>query len=64
MDTYRRQFPVQTVCGDSIIRDYVSLDHDFSILEQDISICIYENGRGWIGEIGSTLPVEVLLTVE
>jgi hypothetical protein len=50
MATYRRKYQVAGQCGDSIVREFESLDEEYSLLEQDISICIVRNGSGWLGE--------------
>ncbi|KXL50408.1 MAG: hypothetical protein FE78DRAFT_177392 [Acidomyces sp. 'richmondensis'] len=34
-------------CGDSLVRNYSTLDSSFSVLEQWISICITKQERGW-----------------
>ncbi|KAN0095891.1 hypothetical protein V8E51_016602 [Hyaloscypha variabilis] len=48
MATYRRQYQTGGHCGDSIVREFESLDEEYSLLEQDISICIVKNGSGWL----------------
>lgn len=51
MRRYLCQFSSAAKQGDSIVRGYTSLDDRFSVLEQDISICLERNGKGWIAVI-------------
>jgi hypothetical protein len=50
MGRYFRQFGTLAKPGDSIVRAYTTLSERFSILEQDISICLEQNGKGWVGQ--------------
>jgi hypothetical protein len=51
MSRYKRSLQKAASCGDSIIREYSILSNRYSIIEQRISICITENGDGWIGKL-------------
>ncbi|KAI0858272.1 hypothetical protein F4860DRAFT_517002 [Xylaria cubensis] len=46
---YRRQLPNTACWGDSIVREYTVLNEQYSIIKQRISVCITENGDGWLG---------------
>lgn len=43
----KKEIGVKT--GDSIVRSFVVHDNEHSTLEQDISLCVNEFGKGWIG---------------
>lgn len=49
MDQYFRRLSKSLKPGDSIVRAYKTLSERFSIIEQDISICLETSGKGWIG---------------
>ena len=56
--TYRRQLKTRARRGDSLIRAFSTLDGQYSIIEQWISIAIMKNGDGWLGM--SRLSSEVI----
>ena len=47
--TYRRQLKTRARGGDSLVREFSTLDGQYSIIEQWISIAIMKNGDGWLG---------------
>lgn len=47
--TYRRQLKTRARGGDSLVREFITLDGQYSIIEQWISIAIMKNGDGWLG---------------
>ncbi|KAH7323572.1 hypothetical protein BKA65DRAFT_481382 [Rhexocercosporidium sp. MPI-PUGE-AT-0058] len=49
LSTYKRQLRNQARCGDSLIREYSTLDEHYAIVEQWISISLTRNGEGWLG---------------
>ncbi|KAL2200743.1 hypothetical protein P885DRAFT_28516, partial [Corynascus similis CBS 632.67] len=49
MSKYKRSLQKAASCGDSIVRDYSILSDRYSVIEQRISICVAENGDGWVG---------------
>ena len=51
MTAYRRQYQVQHQCGDSIVREFSTLDDDYAVVEQNISICVQRCADGWIGTV-------------
>ena len=50
LSKYKRQLQNSARYGDSLVREYSILDHEYSFIEQRISICITKNGDGWLGE--------------
>lgn len=49
MATYRRNFQSTCGTGESIVRDFSTMDDQYSILEQRISMCVQRDEEGWIG---------------
>jgi len=47
MATYHRHFQRNASCGDSVVRQFTTIDENYAILEQDVSICMGWNGESW-----------------
>jgi hypothetical protein len=50
MDKYLRTFNKLAMPGDSMVRSYKALDRRFSLIEQNMSLCIEKSGKGWTGK--------------
>ncbi|KAK4443192.1 hypothetical protein QBC34DRAFT_213421 [Podospora aff. communis PSN243] len=48
---YRRTFRSSARCGDSTVREYSVLSNRHSVMEQRISVCITDDGPGWVALI-------------
>lgn len=48
--SYKRKIRTLASCGESLVRDYYTLDDQYSVCEQRISICIVKNGEGWLSK--------------
>ena len=46
---YARFLQTTARYGDSIVRGFCTLDEQYSIIEQDISVCIQRSKEGWLG---------------
>lgn len=63
MSNYRRHFRQETDSGDSIVREFSTIDGQYSILEQYISICVSKNGEGWMSKcsfFASTTLIQII----
>lgn len=49
MLTYRRQLRTRARCGDSLVREFSTINDHHSIIEQWMSICVAKSGEGWLG---------------
>lgn len=49
LDNYARFLQTTARYGDSIVRGFCTLDEQYSIIEQDISVCIQRSKEGWLG---------------
>ncbi|KAH7116703.1 hypothetical protein B0J11DRAFT_592653 [Dendryphion nanum] len=49
LSAYKRLLRVQACSGDSMVRQYYTLDQQYFIMEQWISITIVKSGDGWLG---------------
>lgn len=50
MATYRRNFQTKCQSGDSIVRKFSTMDEQYSVIEQYLSICVQKDEEGWIGK--------------
>lgn len=52
MSAYRDDLKIgkDMECGDSIIREHHSLDERFSVIEQEIAVCMHFENRRWTGK--------------
>jgi hypothetical protein len=57
MSKYRRHFRQETDPGDSIVREFSTIDGQYSILEQYISICVSKNGDGWMSKCSCSASI-------
>lgn len=49
LKSYARLYQTRARYGDSIVREYYTLDERFSIVEQEISVCIRKSKQDWFG---------------
>ena len=49
MATYRRSFQTRCQSGDSIVREFSTMDEQYSVTEQYFSICVQKDEERWIG---------------
>ena len=49
LKAYARLYQTKARYGDSIVREYCTLDERFSIVEQEISVCIRKSKQDWFG---------------
>ena len=49
LEVYRRKYQNTMQCGDSIVREFGTLDERIAIVEQRISFCVQKCGHGWMG---------------
>ena len=49
LNTYSRLYQTTASYGDSIVRGFYTLDEHYSILEQEISVCVREGKQDWLG---------------
>ncbi|KAL8724233.1 MAG: hypothetical protein Q9166_008064 [cf. Caloplaca sp. 2 TL-2023] len=48
LSTYRRQLRTHARGGDSLVRAYSTLDGQYSVIEQRMSVCNIKYGNGWL----------------
>ncbi|ERF69549.1 hypothetical protein EPUS_01879 [Endocarpon pusillum Z07020] len=48
LNTYSRLYQRTASYGDSIVKGFYTLDEQYSILEQEISVCVRESKQGWL----------------
>jgi hypothetical protein len=51
MAVYRRQLRTSARCGDSLVRDFSTIDDHHSLIEQWMSLCTVKYGEGWAGKM-------------
>ncbi len=49
LDTYSWRYQTSACYGDSIVRGFYTLDERYSVLEQEISVCVRESKQDWLG---------------
>ena len=49
LNAYARLYQTTARYGDSIVRGFYTLDEHFSVLEQEISVCIRKSKQDWLG---------------
>lgn len=49
LNAYSRLYQTTAHYGDSIVRDFCTLDDHYSVLEQEISVCVRKSKGNWLG---------------
>lgn len=62
LSVYHRHFPKSSTCGDSIVRQFSSLDENHALVEQQISVFLGEKEDGWFGSYPISKLFESFLT--
>ncbi|KAH3919648.1 hypothetical protein HBI56_029420 [Parastagonospora nodorum] len=51
MSGYKRQLRNQAKCGDSLVREFSTIDDKHSLVEQWMSLCVAKSAEGWLGVV-------------
>lgn len=51
LSEYKRRLQKSAGVGDSLVREYAVLNRQYSVIEQRVSVCVAQNGEGWIGKL-------------
>jgi len=51
LEDYLGGFLMNAKPGDSLVRAFSRVERKFSVIEQNLSICVENCGKGWIGEL-------------